>query len=141
MAEGGPTKENWDDKFDTGSAKPGDIDVKLKAFIETINRNPRYKIVTTEEYSDLLAQKNTSTSTPKPKLKPPLFKFDASKFGGTSFHTGHNDSEIYTFNTPTKLPIFFGNEDFKKDDITNDVWSFEVKYLQNSHVHVPEHIL
>lgn len=140
---------------------------KMKKMVEQIEAGKKYKVLTQEEYDALLAinankdlgavggvPNTTNVNTPSVST-PAVSKQDTRpKFGfpfpGPSpiprlqqiFSNSQplNTSYIAPPYSQPKLPIFSGQEDPPKGEVTYEVWSFEVKCLQNSQ-YLPEHVL
>lgn len=144
MAEGGPQKS-------------------LTQMVEQINANPDYKVLTKAEYESLLAlashkpvvsgdKETLTTSTPqanqtvdlgtKPKFTftnpgvSPVPRLQQMLNASKPFNTTY---AAQSYQVP-KLPFFSGSEEPQKGETTYEVWNFEVKCLQNAHIH-DEHII
>ena len=144
MAEGGPQKS-------------------LTEMVEQINANPDYKVLTKAEYESLLALASHKpkasgdkevpvTSTPqanqtvdlgtKPKFTfpnpgvSPVPRLQQILNASRPFNTTY---AAQSYQVP-KLPFFSGSEEPQKGETTYEVWNFEVKCLQNAHIH-DEHII
>lgn len=96
------------------------------SLVEPGIKQPGYKVISNQEYDDLMALK---ASTPIIGNAGP-FNFP-----------GSNASLLQSnFDVTPKLPIFSGSLEPNKSEVSYDVWSFEVKCLQNSHA-IPEALL
>ena len=92
----------------------------------------KYKLITKEEYENLIAIK---ASTPLEAGK--TFSFPSgSAINSFALQQGLNQtaSNQSSFNSIPKLPTFSGNEEPQKGEVTYEVWSFEVRCLRNSQV-------
>lgn len=134
-------------------------DENVKKLVEQLESGKKYKVLTQQEYEALLAV-NTNKSdgqnqgatgggieTPRPVSTPlpgqsrfgfpfpgfsPVPRINPFKFSDTSYMAP-------PYSQP-KLPIFSGQDVPPKGEVTYEVWSFEVKCLQNSHT-LPDHVL
>lgn len=142
-------------------------DDKMKKMVEQIEAGKKYKVLTQEDYDALLAINanknlgavggvpsithiNTPTSSTPSVSKPDVRPKFGFPFPGPSpiprlqqmFNNSQplNTSFVAPSYSQPKLPIFSGQDDPPKGEVTYEVWSFEVKCLQNSH-YLPEHVL
>lgn len=126
----------------------------MDQLLEQVKANTDYKVLTKEEYESLLAiasHKDSKTSTPqvapgKDMGAKPKFSFVAPGLSPvTRMQQLLNTSKPNTsfvaqpFHIP-KLPFFSGSEEPQKGECSFEVWSFEVKCLQNS-PDLQEHVL
>lgn len=131
---------------------------ELANMVKTINENKTYKVLTVEEYEHLMARasqgdtnRNVSftpnptegvagarpKTTPNLNLRSPL----TTSTPRLQFLLDRSQQQTYTPSPYIpKLPIFSGSEEQQKGEISYEVWSFEVRCLQNS-PYVTEHIL
>lgn len=131
---------------------------ELAKMVKTINENKTYKVLTVEEYEHLMARasqgdtnRNVSftpnptegvagarpKTTPNLNLRSPL----TTSTPRLQFLLDRSQQQTYTPSPYIpKLPIFSGSEEQQKGEISYEVWSFEVRCLQNS-PYVTEHIL
>ena len=125
-------------------ATGGPADQKLDDLIKKVKENTDYKVLSKEEYEKLLARatlKDTLTSTPQVKYPDvrPRFNFQAPNvspiprlFNDTQANISY---QAQPFHVP-KLPTFNGTE---QGGVTYEVWSLEVRCLQNNPF-IPNHI-
>lgn len=136
---------------------------EMRQMVVQLEAGNKYKVLTQEEYDALLAinankdlgaeggvPKPSSTSTPsvsKPDVRPKFgFTFPGpSPIRGLQHFMSSTPQPLNaSYATPSysqpKLPIFSGQDDPPKGEVTYEVWSFEVKCLQNSQF-LPEHVL
>ena len=102
---------------------------RLRALLNPSNQSPmrHQQPDTVGAGARLRALLNPCNQSPMRHQQP-----DTSNNGNFSF-------VAQPFNIP-KLPFFSGSEEPQKGETTYEVWSFEVKCLQNSN-HLPEHVL
>lgn len=112
---------------------------KLKTLMGKIN--PKYKIISKEEYDSLVALK---ASTPLTGVGKTFAFPTSSPIGRLQSALNPSVNNVSTlqsnFNTTPKLPTFSGNEESQKGEVTYEVWSFEVRCLINSQV-LPDAVL
>lgn len=127
--------------------------MKMEEMVKAVSGNPAYKVLTKEEYDILVSStkgpsakitnvKGDNTQTSTPKTVPQEFDGTRPKFTFTTPgaspvpRLNFNASALNTSFVPSpyvpKLPIFSGSEEPQKGETTYEVWSFEVKCLQNS---------
>lgn len=128
MAEGG---ENLTGVDQEAGAKPKKgrgrgLSKTNTSLVEPGIKQPGYKVISNQEYDDLMALK---ASTP--------IIGNAGPFNFPDLNASLLQSN---FDVTPKLPIFSGSLEPNKSEVSYDVWSFEVKCLQNSHA-IPEALL
>ena len=142
-------------------SKDGDkeADKDFDAALKQVGENPKYKVLTKEEYEILMGGAIPKTSTPRATLsvKPPTAPFTPRTPGAAPFRMqqlldkmkdptgkGTNLSTIdqsFAYSPSSnfpKLPIFSGAEEPSKGEVSYEVRQYEVKCLQKS---LPEHVL
>ena len=95
MAEGGDTKS-------------GDVNPDLLKLITEINKNPKYKVLTADEYKSLL--QNQNTGSPLGRGRGKKFSLKESPIQRLLSVSSHCDSHV---DIP-KLPLFSGSDDIPK---------------------------
>lgn len=125
-------------------------DKAMEEAIKKVGENPQYKVLTREEYEALMKGAIPKTSTPRVPLPPqtPKTLFGARTPGlapGSRLQqllniSGANQSIAVPSYNPPKLPFFSGSDEPAKGETSYEVWSHEVKCLQNSE-YIPEHVL
>lgn len=136
-----------DEKKILTGATGGPSDQKMDELVKKVRENTDYKVLSKEEYDKLLAlasAKNIVTSTPQvtePAVKP-KFTFQTPNISPVPrlrhiLNTQSNVSyQAQPFHVP-KLPTFNGTE---QGGVTYEVWSLEVRCLQNNPF-IPDHIV
>ncbi|XP_062621853.1 uncharacterized protein LOC134283423 [Saccostrea cucullata] len=128
-----------------GAGKADAEDNSIEHYINEVNKDPNYKVLTKEEYdvlvnASLKQEQKTSTPFKSPGWIPfsPMTKLlntmsDSKNPGNVSMLQGNR------YPTP-KLPTFSGTDEPQKGEVRYEVWNFEVRCLLNSNQY-PEHIL
>ena len=143
------------DQNKSGSAG-GPDDEAIQDLLQKCKDNPDYKVLTRAEYEKLLALSLVVTTTPhtlrtqsigqdvRPRFtfrnpldaSSPIPRFQQRFINSPGFNTSFIAQPFH----PPKLPIFSGSEEPQKGETSYEVWSFEVKCLQNV-ADLPEHVL
>ena len=142
-------------------SKDGDkeADKDFEEALKQVDSNPKYKVLTKEEYEILMGGAIPKTSTPRAAMgtKPPTVPFTPRTPGAApskmqqlidkmSGQTGKatnlssmNQSFVTapSYNFP-KLPVFSGAEEPSKGEVSYEVWQYEARCLQKS---LPENVL
>lgn len=128
---------------------------KLKEMVEAINKGETYKVLTIQEYEDLVARDSNVLPTSTPKLpesdgtkykttKPPapsiIGQSPMPRLSLSNRFLQHNTSTLLQGPYIPKLPIFSGSEEPSKGEASYEVWNFEVKCLK-SNEYLSEHLL
>ncbi|XP_062606042.1 uncharacterized protein LOC134267845 [Saccostrea cucullata] len=137
MATGGEKAsdhESWEEEIEKGEKD------QEKLIHDVGKIDPKYKVITKEEYEYLMAMKASTPLTGPGKG----FPFPSSPIPGKfqpALNPSFNMSTLQSnFNTTPKLPTFSGSEELQKGEVTYEVWSFEVRCLRNSQV-LPDAVL
>ena len=100
------------------------MEERLNVLRDELHPTTKYKLITKEEYENLIAIK---ASTPLEAGKTCSFP-SGSAINSFALQQGRS------FNSIPKVPTFSGNEEPQKGEVTYEVWSFEVRCLRNSQV-------
>ena len=125
----------------------------LKELVDTINKGETHKVLTKEEYEDLVqkaSKMTTSTPVPgaesggaKPKTTyppPPLIPGQSPIQRFLFNKSLPNTSSLSSGPYIPKLPIFSGSEEPSKGEASYEVWNFELKCLKNNDL-LSEHVV
>ena len=131
----------------------------MEEAVKKVNENPKYKVLTKEEYEILMGGAVPKTSTPRLPLDPktPKVLFGPTIPGATptrmqqimgklanqsgkaaNLSLSQSFANVPSYNSP-KLPFFSGSKEPAKGETSYEVWQYEVKCLQKSDL--PEHML
>lgn len=118
---------------------------ELKKMVDAINKENTYRVLTKEEYEDLVARASMvpATSTPNPdksgatkpktpKLKPNIIGQSPIARLSLLGNSQQNTSSLPHGPYIPKLPIFSGSEEPAKGEASYELWSFEVKCLKQN---------
>ena len=111
----------------------------LKEIVDTINTGDTYKVLSKEEYDNLVAlASKMPSSTPKPVVEsggakpkttypppPPLAGYSPVPRFTFNKSALHNTSSLPSGPYVPKLPIFSGSEPPSKGEASYEVWNFE----------------
>ena len=124
---------------------------EMEEAVKKVEGNPKYKILTKEEYDILMGGTALRASTPKQPIPThgPRFSLQPRTPGALNTSrlrqilTPHNASQSFmaapTYNPP-KLPFFSGSAEPNKGEASYEVWQYEVKCLQKADG-LPESVL
>ena len=113
------------------------VQEKLKTLESKLDLTSKFKLITKDEYDDLMALK---ASTPAVDAGRGFSFSPVSPITGRSQQGLNQTANFQNFSSTSKLQTFSGSEEPQKGEVTYEVWSFEVKCMRNSKV-VPEAIL